>query len=70
MILAGHYHRFHRINPGEGKGNQFPILVLGQKQIAHLKVSEDAITVDVRDQDNKIVDSFQTNRKGEVKSLL
>lgn len=70
LILAGHYHRFRRINPGEGKGNQFPILVLGQKQIAHLKVSEDAITVDVRDQDNKIVDYFQINRKGEVKSLL
>lgn len=70
LILAGHYHRFRRINPGEADGNKFPILVLGQKQIAHVKVTRDFINVEVRDQEDKMVDSFQINKKGELKELL
>lgn len=70
LVLAGHYHKFRRINPGEGKGNQFPILVLGQKQIAHIKINANAIIIDVRDQDNKVVDLFEINKRGEIKSLL
>jgi predicted phosphodiesterase len=69
LVLAGHYHRFRRINPGEADGNKYPILVLGQKQIAHVKVNNDVIHVEIKDQDDKLVDSFEVNRKGELKEL-
>jgi predicted phosphodiesterase len=69
LVLAGHYHRFRRINPGEADGNKYPILVLGQKQIANVKVNKEVIHVEVRDQEDKLVDAFEVNRKGEVKEL-
>ncbi len=69
LIFAGHEHRFKRINPGEADGNKFTILVLGQKQIAHVKVNNEFISVEVRDQENKVVDAFQINRSGKLKEL-
>lgn len=69
LILSGHYHRFKRFNPGESGGNKYPILVLDQKQIAHISVSRSFITVEVRDAENKRVDAFQVTRNGEVKDL-
>lgn len=66
LVIAGHWHRFKRIAAGE-EDNEYPILVIGQKQIAHVEVTKNTIVIEVRDMDDQLIDSFQLDRKGVIK---
>lgn len=66
LMISGHWHRFRRVNPGDGDGNQYPILVLGQQEIAHVKVNENRIHVEVRNTDDEWVDEFEIDRNGKI----
>lgn len=69
LMISGHWHRFRRVNPGEGDGNQYPILVLGQQEIAHVNVNEERIHIEVRNLDKELVDEFRIDREGKVIDL-
>lgn len=62
LAIAGHQHRFSVIAPGE-RGNRFPILVLGQDQLARVEATADEIKVSVRAKDGSPVHSFVIERK-------
>jgi predicted phosphodiesterase len=57
LFIAGHLHRFKHINPGE-HGNNFPILVVGQDQVAHVEVTDQELTVRLTDRTGKVIDEF------------
>lgn len=69
LIIAGHWHRFKRFNPGEKDGANFPVLIIGQKQIANVEVTENHIIIEVRDINDDVVDSFKINNKGKLQEL-
>lgn len=62
LFIAGHEHRFMHIQPGEF-GNDFPILVVGQDQVAWVEASDTALKVRVTDSKGKLVDAFTLARK-------
>ena len=62
LFIAGHVHRFMHIKPGE-RGNDFPILVVGQDQVAWVEASDTALKVRVTDSDGKLIDAFTLVRK-------
>jgi len=66
FVIAGHWHRYAKLAPGEADGNDYPILVLGQHEIAHIDVSEKLITVEVRNTENEVVDSFKIDADGKL----
>jgi predicted phosphodiesterase len=57
LILSGHWHRFARISPGK-YNNNFPILVVDQDQVAHVKATGEELKIRVTGKDGKTVDSF------------
>lgn len=65
LIITGHWHRFKRIEKGE-QGNDYPILVVGQKEIAHVEATDEKITIDVRDIENEQIDSFEIDKEGNI----
>ena len=61
LVIAGHYHQFLHLNPGE-EGNNFPILIVGQDQVAHVDASTKELKVTVTEKTGSIVDSFTLQR--------
>lgn len=62
LFIAGHVHRFMHIKPGE-QGNDFPILVVGQDQVAWVTATDTELKVKVTDSDGKPIDAFTLARK-------
>ncbi|MGH9769938.1 MAG: metallophosphoesterase [Blastocatellia bacterium] len=62
LVIAGHRHRFSRVKPGE-RGNDFPILVVGQDQVARVDASSSELKVVVTAKDGSVVDSFTVPAK-------
>ncbi len=62
LFIAGHEHHFQHIKPGE-RGNDFPILVVGQDQVARVEASDAELSVKVVDRAGKLVDAFTLRRK-------
>lgn len=62
LVIAGHWHRFEHVSTGK-YDNDFPILVVDQDQIAHVKSTKNEIKVVVRGEDNKVVGSFSINNQ-------
>ncbi|GAB3792650.1 metallophosphoesterase [Dyella agri] len=62
LYIAGHEHRFMHIKPGE-RGNDFPILVVGQDQVAWVEASDTVLKVKVTDGNGKLIDAFTLARK-------
>ncbi|WP_260706372.1 metallophosphoesterase [Edaphobacter flagellatus] len=62
LVIAGHYHRFVHFNAGEA-GNNYPVLVVGQDQVARVDASSDKLHVTVTATDGTIVDSFDVPRR-------
>lgn len=62
LFIAGHEHHFQHIKPGE-RGNDYPILVVGQDQVARVEASDTELTVKVVDRAGKLVDAFTLRRK-------
>ena len=62
LFIAGHEHRFMHIQPGE-RGNDFPILVVGQDQVAWVEASDTTLKVKVTDSAGKLIDAFTLARK-------
>ncbi|HLR37992.1 MAG TPA: metallophosphoesterase family protein [Chitinophagaceae bacterium] len=69
LVISGHWHRFKRINPGGKSGNDYPILVVGQKDVAHFEVTRKYIKVVVEDVNQETVDAFKIDRKGNILEL-
>ncbi|MGH9338536.1 MAG: metallophosphoesterase [Acidobacteriota bacterium] len=57
LVIAGHHHRFSRIQPGE-RGNEYPILVVGQDQVAKVEATRGELRVQITGKDGEEVDSF------------
>lgn len=62
LLIAGHEHHFRHVKPGE-RGNDFPILVVGQDQVARVQANDTELTVNVVDRAGKLVDAFTLRRK-------
>ena len=62
LFIAGHEHHYQHIKPGE-HGNDFPVLVVGQDQVARVEASDTELTVKVVDRAGKLVDAFTLRRK-------
>lgn len=62
LFIAGHLHRLERFAPGS-HGNDFPILALGQDQIAQVEASEHELKVMVVDRAGRTLDAFSIQRK-------
>lgn len=62
LFIAGHVHRFMHIKPGE-RGNDFPILVVGQDQVARVEASEQELKVRLTDRAGKLIDAFTIKRR-------
>ncbi|WP_165488611.1 MULTISPECIES: FN3 domain-containing metallophosphoesterase family protein [Dyella] len=62
LYIAGHLHRLERIPPGK-QGNDFPILALGQDQVAQVDATATELKVRVIDRTGKILDAFTVARK-------
>lgn len=62
LFIAGHDHRFGFIKAGE-RGNDFPILIVGQDQVAHVRADERRIEVTVTGRDGKVVKRFDVQRR-------
>src|SRR5699024_1416330 len=69
LVISGHWHRFKRINPGGKSGNDYPILVVGQKDVAHFEVTRKYIKVVVEDVNQETVDACKIDRKGNILEL-
>lgn len=57
LVIAGHLHHLVYIKPGT-RGNNFPILVVGQDQVAHVDATRQSLTVTVINRSGKIVESL------------
>ena len=62
LVIAGHYHRFRKIPVGE-HGNDYPILVVGQDQVAKVDATRSELRVQVTGQDGSEIDSFVLSPK-------
>lgn len=62
LALAGHMHRFSFIEAGR-RGNRFPILVIGQDQLAKVEATASQIKVSVLAKDGSLVHSFVVERR-------
>jgi predicted phosphodiesterase len=57
LVIAGHNHVFSHIQTG-AEGNNFPILIVGQDQVAHVEATEQEIKITVTAKNGSVVDSF------------
>ena len=62
LAIAGHWHRFSYFERGSG-GNDFPVLVLGQNQVARVDVSETTIHVTVTQIGGEVINTFDVKRR-------
>jgi len=61
LVIAGHMHQFLHLKPGVDDNN-FPVLVVGQDQVAHVDATATELKVKVTAQDGDIVDYFVIKR--------
>ena len=61
LVIAGHTHRFAHIKPGE-RGNNYPILIVGQDQLGKVEVTGSKLTATVLAKDGSVVESFAIER--------
>jgi predicted phosphodiesterase len=61
LVIAGHTHRYAHIQPGQ-RGNNYPILVVGQGQLAKVEATATQLKVSVRAADGSMVDSWAVER--------
>jgi hypothetical protein len=61
LVIAGHTHRFGHIRPGE-RGNNYPILVIGQDQVGRVEASMDRLNITVTGKQGASVTSFVLDR--------
>lgn len=61
LVIAGHTHRFSRVNAGTN-GAGYTTLVLGQDQVARVDATSSALQVVVRSTKGELVDSFVIRR--------
>ena len=61
LVIAGHTHRFVHIQPGQ-RGNNYPILIVGQDQIAKVEVTASRLKATVLAKDGSVVESFAIER--------
>jgi len=57
LVIAGHNHRFS-FHPAGENGHDFPVLVVGQDQVARVDASATELKVVVRGQDGGVIESF------------
>jgi predicted phosphodiesterase len=62
LVIAGHFHRFVHFPPGEG-GNNFPVLVVAQDEVATVDASADTLHVTVTKMDGTVVETFNLSRR-------
>jgi acid phosphatase type 7 len=62
LVIAGHTHRYSLTQPGGPTGNRYPILVVGQGQVAKVDASATEIRVMVIDRDGSTVNTFTVPR--------
>lgn len=62
LFIAGHLHHLERFAPGS-HGNDFPILALGQDQVARVEADEHELKVTVVDRAGRTLDAFTIQRK-------
>jgi predicted phosphodiesterase len=63
LVIAGHTHRFAHIQPGQ-RGNNYPILIVGQDQLAKIEVTASKLKASVLAKDGSVVESFTIERGG------
>jgi acid phosphatase type 7 len=63
LVIAGHTHRYSLTPAGGPMGNNYPILVVGQGQLAKVDATATEIRVSVVGQDGSTVSSFTVPRK-------
>lgn len=61
LFIAGHEHRFEHIDPGT-IGNRFPILVVGQDQVAKVEATAKTLSVRLTDRSGALIDAFTIER--------
>lgn len=66
LVIAGHWHRFARLAPGELDGNDYHLLVLNPRQVADVEVTEQQIRVTVRNLEGEPDDAFRITRDGRL----
>jgi predicted phosphodiesterase len=54
LMIAGHTHRFSKMEPAEGRNN-FPIVVGSNKSISRIDIDGDTLKIKVIDTDNKVL---------------
>jgi hypothetical protein len=64
LVIAGHRHRFSLTPAGGPDGNSYPILVVGQDQVAKVVATEREIRVRVIGIDGATVNEFTVARRG------
>jgi len=57
LVIGGHFHRLMTIKPGT-EGNDFPILALGQDQIARVEATRTELRVTVTGKDGKVLETL------------
>ncbi|MGH9624292.1 MAG: metallophosphoesterase [Bryobacteraceae bacterium] len=62
LVIAGHWHRFAFFKPGAG-GDNFPVLVVGQDQVAQVVATDTNLHVTVTTRAGKKLIAFNVNRK-------
>jgi predicted phosphodiesterase len=62
LVIAGHTHRYSLTPAGSPTGNNYPILVVGQGQLAKVDVSRDEIHIVVLDRDGSTLNDFRVPR--------
>ncbi len=62
LVIAGHDHRYSLTPAGGPAGNDYPILVVGQGQLAKVDASATQIRVTVIDRDGSTVNAFTIRR--------
>jgi hypothetical protein len=65
LVIAGHNHRFSRINPGSPGFEQarFMTVVLGQDQVGTVRATADAIVVTVTTTKGEVLDTITVPRR-------
>jgi predicted phosphodiesterase len=54
LVIAGHRHRYSLTPAGSEQGNNYPILVVGQGQVAHVEATASEIRVTVKGRDGEV----------------
>ena len=63
LVIAGHNHRFS-LTPAGAQGNRYPVLVVGQDQVANISATETTLQVQVVGKDGAEVRAFTVARRG------